>query len=222
VQPSVALGVGVWFVARVDDRSAARRRTADPFPDVLRPLRHGERCPARRLQYLARSGEDLATDEERNQHLCVVRHVVGTTGQEVFVTAVAVACRVGVVLEEIDGATNTFLFQPLLSRLQQALEDAFARLVVYDQVVQAVAFRCCVLWVRADIEIQPRTVLQKHVAAASPADDSSKQVTGDFVGAQPALTAQGAGDAVLVLESKNAPLHARTVAEGGGFMPRDT
>jgi urea transporter len=60
-------------------------------------------------------------------------------GEVVLVAAVAVAGRVGVVLEQVDGAADALLAEALLGRLQQALEDALAGLVVHHQVVEAVA-----------------------------------------------------------------------------------
>ena len=126
--------------------------------------------------------------------------------------AVAVAGRVGVVLEQVDRAADALFAQSLLGRHEQALEDPLAGLVVHDEVVQRVAFRRRVLGMRADVEVQPGAVLQEHVAAAAPRHHAAEQVAGDLVGAQPPLTAQRTGDAVLVLEPVDAALHVRNVA----------
>ena len=115
--------------------------------------------------------------------------------------AVAVAGRVGVVLEQVHRAADALFTKSLLGRHEQALEDPLPRLVVHHHVVEAVALGRGVLGVRAHVEVQPRTVLQEHVAAAPPTDHAPEQVAGDFIGTQPALTAQGARDAVLVLEA---------------------
>ena len=158
------------------------------------------------------AGEDLPADEERDQHLGVVAEVVGASGEVVLVTAVAVARRVGVVLEQVDRAADAFLAEALLGRHQQALEDPLARLVVHDEVVQRVAFRRRVLGVGADVEVQPGAVLQEHVAAATPRHHPPEQVAGDLVGAQPPLAAERARDAVFVLEAVDAALHMGNVA----------
>ncbi len=102
VQPPVALGVGVRLVAGVDDRAGPRGRARDALPDVLGPLAHAEHGPAGGLEHLAGAGVDLSADEERDQHLGIGAEIVAPAGQVVLVAAVAVARRVGVVLEQID------------------------------------------------------------------------------------------------------------------------
>ena len=184
VQPPVLLGVGVRFVAGVDDRPAAGGGRADAFPDVLGALGDRVGGAACRLQHLAGAGVDLAADEERDQHLGVRGHVVGAVGEVVLVAAVAVAGRVGVVLEQVDRAPDRLLGEPLLGRLDERLEDPLAGLVVHDQVVQRVALGRGVLGVGSDIEIEPGPVLQEHVRRAPPRHHPAEQVTGDLVRAQ--------------------------------------
>ena len=58
----------------------------------------------------------MAADEERDQHLCVVAEVVVAARAVVLVAAVAVAGRVGVVLEQVDGAADDSSRQALLGR----------------------------------------------------------------------------------------------------------
>ena len=141
VQPAVLLGIGVRFVAGVDDRPAARGRRAHAFPDVLGALGDRVAGAAGGLQDLAGARVDLAADEERDQHLGVVAEVVAPAGEVVLVTAVRVAGRVGVVLEQVDGAADRFLGEALLGRSDERFEDPLARLVVDDEVVQRVALR---------------------------------------------------------------------------------
>ena len=95
----------------------------------------------------------------------------------------------------------------LLGRFDEALEDPLARLVVDDELVQGIALGRGVLGVRPDVEVEPGAVLEEHVGAATPADDPPEQVAGDLVRAEPALPAQRARDAVLVLEAVDPPLH---------------
>ena len=108
VQPPVVLGVGVGLVPGVDDGSAPGGRRGHAFPDVLGSLTDGEHRTARRLQHLACARVDLAADEERNEDLGVVRQIVAASRQIVLVTAVAVASRVGVVLEKVNRAADAF------------------------------------------------------------------------------------------------------------------
>ena len=128
--------------------------------------------------------------------------------------AVAVAGRVGVVLEEVDDAADALFAQTLLGDRQQLLEDALARLVVDDEVVDRVALGRGVLGVAADVEVEPCAVREEHVRAATPGHDPPEEVAGDFVGAEAALAAQGARDAVLVLEPEDPALHARQATGG--------
>ena len=112
--------------------------------------------------------------------------------------AVGVAGRVGVVLEQVDVAGDAFFAQATFGIDQQALEGAFAGLVVDHQLDDVVAFGRGVLGMGADVEIQPGAVAKEDVARPAPRDDAAKKITGDFVGREPSLTPKRAGHAVLV------------------------
>ena len=165
-------------------------------------------APACRLQHLAGPGVDLPRHEERDQDLGVVTEVVTPGREVVLVAAVAVAGRVGVVLEEVDDAADALLPEALLGRAQELLEDALPRLVVGDEVEDRVALGRGVLRVGADVEVQAGAVGEEDVAAATPRHDPSEEVAGHLVGAQAALAPERARDAVLVLESEDPALHA--------------
>ena len=122
---------------------------------------------------------------------------------------------VGVVLEEVDLAADALLAQPLLGAPHQAFEDALPRLVVHDQVGDRVALGCGVLGMAPHVEVEPGAVLEEDVARTSPGDDAPEEVTGDLVGAEAALPPERAGDAVLVLEPEDAPIHTPTVVPPG-------
>jgi len=79
------------------------------------------------------------------------------------VTAVGVARRVSVVLEDVDLARDAFVGNPLLGVGYQPLDDALSGLVVGDQRSDVVALGCGVLGVAAHVEIQPGAVGKKHV-----------------------------------------------------------
>src|SRR5579871_1153129 len=223
VEPAEALGIGVGLVTRVDDRPRPRRRRGHALPDVLGPLADAVHRASRRLQHLARAGVDLAGHEERNEDLGVVAEVVPPARQVVLVAAVGVACRVGVVLEEVDDPPDPLLSQALLGLHQEGLQDALTRFVVHHQVVDGVALGGGVLGVGADVEVEPGTVLQEHVGTAAPRHDTAEQVARHLVGAQSPLALERARDAVLVLEPENPSIHWRkgTVAgmEGTRMVP---
>ena len=164
---------------------------------------------AGRLQHLARAGVDLAGHEERDQHVGELGEVAVALDEVVLVAAVRVAGGVGVVLEQEDLAADALLAQPLLGAAHEALEDPLPRLVVHDEVGDRVALGRGVLGVAADVEVEAGAVLEEDVARAAPRDDPAEQVAGDLVGAEPALAAQRARDAVLVLEPEDAPFHQR-------------
>ena len=212
VQPAIALGIGVRFVPGVDDRAAARRRRRHPFPDVLGPLRDRVDRPPGRLQHLARAGEDLAGDEERDQDLGVVGEVVPPAGQVVLVAPVAVAGRVGVVLEQVDRAPDALFTKALLGRHEELLEDPFPGLVVDDEVVEGVALGRGVLGMRSDVEVETGAVLQEDVGAAAPGDDAPEQVPSDLIRAQTSLATQRTGHPVFVLEAEDATLHEGNIS----------
>src|SRR5215467_6698893 len=125
----------------------------------------------------------------------------------VLVAAVGVTRRVGVVLEQVDVPGDAFFSQSGVRVEQQPLQDALACLVVGYQIDQAVALWCCVLGVAADVQIEPRAVTQEDVAAAAPGHDPAEQVPGHLVRREPPLAAKSAGDAVLVFQPENAPVH---------------
>src|SRR4029077_1839183 len=104
----------------------------------------------------------------------------------------------------------------------EPLEDPLARLVVRDQAWQPVAFRCGVLGMAADIEVQTGSVAQEDVGRAAPGHDPAKQVTGDFIRRQPALAMKSARHAVLVLDAEDALVHLPSVCEPvDGLGPAD-
>ena len=207
VEAAEPLGVGVGLVAGVDDGAAAGGGRGDALPDVLGPLAEAEDGPAGRLQHLAGAGVDLAADEERDEHLGVAVELVVALGQVVLVAAVGVADRVGVVLEEVDLAPDALLAQAGLGAADQLGQDPLPRLVVGHDVADLVALGRGVLGVAADIEVEAGPVLQEDVGGAAPADHPAEEVAGHLVGAEPALAAQGEGDAVLVLNAEDALLH---------------
>src|SRR5207248_5527876 len=125
----------------------------------------------------------------------------------VLVAAIRVAGGVGVVLEQEHRASDALLAEALLGAAHEAFEDALTRLVVHNQVCDRVALGAGVLGVAADVEVEPGAVLEEHVAGAAPRNDPPEQVASDLVRAQAPLPAKRAGDAVLVLEPENAPLH---------------
>jgi hypothetical protein len=131
--------------------------------------------------------------------------------QVVFVAAVGVAGRVGVVLEQVDVAGDAFLVQPALGVHEQALEDPLPGLVVHDEVDEVVALGRRVFRVRADVEVEPGPVAEEDVRRAAPRHDPPEQVAGDLVRREPALAVERARDAVLVLEPEDAPIHAFTL-----------
>ena len=176
---------------------------------------------ARGLQHLARAGVDLAGHEERDQDVGELAEVAVALDEVVLVAAVGVAGGVGVVLEEEDLAADAFLAQPLLGAVDETFEDPLPRLVVHDEVRDRVALGGRVLGVAADVEVEPRAVLEEDVARPAPRDDPPEQVARDLVRAQPALTAQRARDAVLVLESEDPTFHRQQrTGERTGPGPR--
>ena len=72
---------------------------------------------------------------------------------------VAVAGRVGVVLEEVDVALDALFAEALFGRTEEALENALAGLVVGDEVEQRIALRRGVLGMRADVKVEAGAVL---------------------------------------------------------------
>src|SRR5205807_592026 len=88
-------------------------------------------------------------------------------------------------LEEVDDTADAFFPQPLFGARQQALEDALARLVVDDEVLDGVALGRGVLGVAAHVEVETGAVLEEDVAAPAPGHHPSEQVAGNVDGIYP-------------------------------------
>ena len=153
VETAIPLGVGMRFVARVDDGAAPRRRRGDSLPDMLGALCQGVDGAPCRLQQLACTRVDLSADEERDQCVDGSLEVAASANEIVLVATVGVPGRVGVVLEQVYLAANALFGQALLGGSHQILEDALPRLVVGDDVDQGVALGSRVLGVAPHIEI---------------------------------------------------------------------
>jgi hypothetical protein len=123
------------------------------------------------------------------------------------VAAVGVAGRVRVVLEEQDIARDAVLAQPLLRLVQEILDDALAGLVVDDEIGDVVALGRRVFRVKARVEIEPRAIFEKDVGVAGAGNDLFEEVARDVVGREAPLAVERAGQAVLVLQTEDAPLH---------------
>ena len=174
---------------------------------MLGPLRHAKHRAACGLEDLARAGVDLARDKEWDQDVGEFGEVTVAFDEVVLVAAVGVSGRVGVVFEQIHLAADALFPQARFGGLHEALEDPLPRLVVHHDVVHGVALGGRVLGVTADVEVQPRSVLEEDVARPSPGHDSAEQIPSDFVRTQTALAAQGARDAVFVLDAHDALFH---------------
>ena len=211
VQPAVVLGVGVRLVAGVDDRPRPGGGAGDALPDVVGPLADAVDRAARGLQHLARAADHLPGDKERDQDVGEPLELAVPADQVVLVAAVGVAGRVGVVLEQVDLAADALLGEPALRVGDQALEDPLPRLVVDHELADVVALGRRVLRVRADVEVEPRAVAEEDVARPAPRDDPAEEVAGDLVRAEPALTLERAGHAVLVLDAEDPALHVMTL-----------
>ena len=160
-----------------------------------------------RLQHLARAADELAGDQERQQHIGDPGELAGPHDQIVLVAAVGVARRVGVVLEQVDVAADALVGQPLLGVDQQVFQHPLAGAVVGDELHQAVALGGRILRVAPDVEVQPRAVAKEDIGAAAPRHHPAEQVAGNLVGAQPAMAVEGAGHTEFGLDAHDSPLH---------------
>ena len=115
------------------------------------------------LEDLARPGEDLARDEERNQLLRQVVEVDITIYEVVLVTAIAVAHEVGVVLEDRELAGDAFFANLLLGIDLEIFEDSLSGLVVDDELAGRCTLRGRVFGMTTRILVETRPILEKDV-----------------------------------------------------------
>src|SRR5690606_19228166 len=211
VQPPETLRVRMRLVPRVDDRTRPRRRRRHALPDVLRPLRHAVHRPPRRLQHLPRTGDDLPRHQIRNQHVRQPAELPVPPHQIILVAPVGVPRRIRVVLEQENVPGDALLTEPPLRIDLETLQNPLTGLVMRHQIDDAVALRRRVLRVTANVQVQPRPIAKEHVAATTPRHHPPEQIPRHLVRRQPPLTPEGAGDAVLVLQPENAPVHTMTL-----------
>ena len=207
MQPPVLLGVGVRFVAGVDDRATAGGRAGYALPDVFGALRQAEGGRLGGLQHLSGAADQLPGNQERQQYIGDPGELPGADDQVILVAAVRIAGRVGVVLEQIDVAADALVGQPLLGVDQQVLEHPLAGPVMGDQLHQVVALGGGVLGVAAHIEVQPRAVAQENVRTAAPGHHPAEQVARDLVRGQPPVPVERAGHTEFRLDSHDSSLH---------------
>lgn len=149
VQPAVVLGICVGLVARVDHGPRARGGRGETFPNVVRALREGiagtvaavaqgeaaEFCGAVGVHPTG-ADQDLAGDQERDQHLYQAR-VLGAAGDHVvLVGAVGVPGGVHVVLEQVHRAAGSVLVQFLLELLSQIVHDQLTGYVLRHDILE--------------------------------------------------------------------------------------
>ena len=163
VQSTKVLGICVRLIASIDNRPTLRGGRRHAFPNVFGPLTDREHRTPGCLQHLASASVNLAADQEWDEYLGVMRKVVVAPGEVVLVAAITVAGRVSVVLEQVDRATDSFVPQSLLGRVEQLFENALTRLVMDNNFANVVALRSCILRMRTDVEIQPGAVHQENV-----------------------------------------------------------
>ena len=126
-------------------------------------------------------------------------------------TTVGISRSVCVVLEQIDIPVHALVVKSLLCLDYKPLKDSLSGPIVSDQVRDVVAFRGGVFRMASNIQVQPRTVGEKHIATSTPGDNATEEVAGYFIGAEPSLPVEGAGDAVLRLQTEDAPVHGITL-----------
>ena len=177
------------------------------LPDVLGALAQAEGGGLGCLQHLASAADELAGDQERQQHVGDPGELACPHDQVVLMAAVRVTRRVGVVLEEVDVAADALVGQPLLGVDQQVLEHPLACAIVGDQLHEAVAFGGRILRVAADVQVEPRAVAEEHVGAAAPRHHTAEQIARHLVGAQPPMPMKGAGHTEFGLDAHDPPLH---------------
>ncbi len=122
--------------------------------------------------------------------------------------AVGVASGVGVVLEQVDVATDALVGQPLFGVDQKVLQHALTCAVMGDELNEAVTLGRRVLRVRPPhVEVETGAVAEEHVGASAPRDHAPEEVAGNFVGRQPSVTVKRARHTEFGLNAHDSPLH---------------
>lgn len=121
--------------------------------------------------------------------------------------AIGISREIRVVFEQMNRPANSFLMQTLLCLDHQFLEDALSSLILGNEIGDSVALSCCVLRMTADVQIETCSIFQEDIRRSPPRDDSPEEVSGHFIGAQPALATQGTRDTIFGFEPEYPSLH---------------
>ena len=120
---------------------------------MIGALTHAVARPARSVEDLSGSRDDLARNEKGDKSFGESEKIGGSVDEKVLVATVGIARRVGVVLEQIDVASDALLSESLLGIHAQPFQNALPRTIVGDQLLHAVAFSGRILRVAAYIEV---------------------------------------------------------------------
>ena len=141
---------------------------------MIGALAHAVARPARGAEDFPSSRDDLARNQEGDKSLSESKKIRGPVDEKVLVATVGIARGVGVVLEQIDVASDALFSKSLLGIHTEPFQDPLPRTIVSDQLLHAVAFRSRILRVAAYIEIQPGPVAQEDIAASAPRNNAPK------------------------------------------------
>ena len=175
--------------------------------NVLCPLGQAELGLAGQLQYLARASEYLPGDKERDQLFGDFPKVHVPAHQKILVTAVGVAERIGVVLEDIDLTGEAFFAQAFLGGRQARFEQALTRLVVDHQIFDVVTLRGGIFGMTPGVLVEPSTVHQEGVRRPAIGDEAFEDIAENFFDRQIDPPVRREDQAVFVLKAEDARLH---------------
>ena len=161
----VALGIGVRFVAGVDQWPGAGRCRGDRVPHLVGPLgedvaRVSEATGMGRATGLRIRGdvtgthEDLPGHQVGNKGARVVPEVAATTHEIVLMAAEAIALGVAVVLQQVDPSGNSRCGQAGVGLLGQVRHDQLTGAVLGEQIRKTVALGGSELRVGAHVQVK--------------------------------------------------------------------
>ncbi len=138
------------------------------------------------------------------------KKIGGSVDEKVLVATVGIARRVGVVLEQVDVASDALLSESLLGIHTQPFQDPLP--------ARSWVINCCTLshsavaysgWLPTSRYSRDRCA--EDIAASAPCNNASKQIARYFIGTEPVLSPERAGDAVFGFNSEDAAIHVSTV-----------
>ena len=143
---------------------------------MLRPLRNVIHRAPPSAKYFTGPRKNLSRHQERDELFSHVVEIGAAVRQIIFVAAVRVADKIGIVFEDRQLTLKTFLMHLVLRIIEQVFQNPLTGLVVDHHIHGAGALGRGVLRMTARVEIKARSIFQKDIEKTFGGNELLKQI----------------------------------------------